>query len=300
MNVSGCGAAWLARLLGVQEVPGSNPGSPTKKARDLQTRTTLLARSGVQLVSSFDAEGNVQLMGTDNSINERIVKSPGICGGRAHIVGHRVRVQDIVSWHEHQGMTPDEIVSHVPSITLADGHDLIRAGVHPSLSNACSAARFSEDTLLGLSFSPAAQTATGALPPVVTNAGARTPPATPGLPGTLSNTYRTVVKALSLLRCLCHEMRAHHPSPETHTGQHMKPFSHPILPSCARRIRWESFAPNTQNHLCRLHRSPRLPRFQLPATAHRPHSQASGGNLALSLSQKPHTKPIPLMIVDGR
>jgi hypothetical protein len=26
---SGCGAAWLARLLGVQEVPGSNPGSPT-------------------------------------------------------------------------------------------------------------------------------------------------------------------------------------------------------------------------------------------------------------------------------
>ena len=27
---SGCGAAWLARLLGVQEVPGSNPGSPTK------------------------------------------------------------------------------------------------------------------------------------------------------------------------------------------------------------------------------------------------------------------------------
>src|ERR1700735_3244951 len=29
MNYSGCGAAWLARLLGVQEVPGSNPGSPT-------------------------------------------------------------------------------------------------------------------------------------------------------------------------------------------------------------------------------------------------------------------------------
>ena len=30
LGVSGCGAAWLARLLGVQEVPGSNPGSPTK------------------------------------------------------------------------------------------------------------------------------------------------------------------------------------------------------------------------------------------------------------------------------
>jgi hypothetical protein len=30
MKRSGRGAAWLARLLGVQEVPGSNPGGPTK------------------------------------------------------------------------------------------------------------------------------------------------------------------------------------------------------------------------------------------------------------------------------
>ena len=61
-------------------------------------------------------------MGTDNSANERIVKTLGACGGRACIAGHRVRVQDIVSWHEHQGMPPDEIVSHVPTITLADVH----------------------------------------------------------------------------------------------------------------------------------------------------------------------------------
>ena len=33
---SGCGAAWLARLLGVQEVPSSNLGSPTKFLKDLQ------------------------------------------------------------------------------------------------------------------------------------------------------------------------------------------------------------------------------------------------------------------------
>ena len=45
-----------------------------------------------------------------------------MCGGKACIAGHRVRVLDIVVWHEHQGMTPDEIVSHVPSITLADVH----------------------------------------------------------------------------------------------------------------------------------------------------------------------------------
>lgn len=49
-------------------------------------------------------------------------KTPGVCGGCAHIAGHRVRVLDIAVWHEHLGWSPDEIVSHVPSVTLADVH----------------------------------------------------------------------------------------------------------------------------------------------------------------------------------
>jgi len=53
---------------------------------------------------------------------DRITKTPGVCGGKARIAGHRVRVLDVVAWSEHEGMTPDEIVSHVPSITLADVH----------------------------------------------------------------------------------------------------------------------------------------------------------------------------------
>jgi uncharacterized protein (DUF433 family) len=53
---------------------------------------------------------------------ERITKTHGVCGGRACIAGHRVRVLDIVIWHEQQGLSPDEIVSHLPSITLADVH----------------------------------------------------------------------------------------------------------------------------------------------------------------------------------
>ena len=36
-----------------------------------------------------------------------------------------MRVQDIVIWYEHQGMTPDEIVSEIPSITLADVHNAL-------------------------------------------------------------------------------------------------------------------------------------------------------------------------------
>ena len=35
MDLSGRGAAWLARLLGVQEVPGSNPGGPTSQIKGL-------------------------------------------------------------------------------------------------------------------------------------------------------------------------------------------------------------------------------------------------------------------------
>jgi len=53
---------------------------------------------------------------------DRIARTPGVCGGKACIAGHRVRVLDIVVWHAHQGMSPDEIVSHVPTITLADVH----------------------------------------------------------------------------------------------------------------------------------------------------------------------------------
>ena len=53
---SGCGAAWLARLLGVQEVPGSNPGSPTKEdlsgpdtgsRADLRTHSATLNRAAL-------------------------------------------------------------------------------------------------------------------------------------------------------------------------------------------------------------------------------------------------------------
>ena len=53
---------------------------------------------------------------------ERITKTPGVCGGRTRIAGHRVRVLDVVIWHELQGLTPDEIVSQVPSISLSDVH----------------------------------------------------------------------------------------------------------------------------------------------------------------------------------
>jgi uncharacterized protein (DUF433 family) len=46
---------------------------------------------------------------------------PGRCGGKPCIVGHRIRVQDVVLWTE-QGMSPDTIVTEFPQLTLADVH----------------------------------------------------------------------------------------------------------------------------------------------------------------------------------
>jgi uncharacterized protein (DUF433 family) len=56
----------------------------------------------------------------DNVITQHITKTPGICGGRACIAGHRIRVLDVVAWHEKFGYSPDEIVDLYPGITLAD------------------------------------------------------------------------------------------------------------------------------------------------------------------------------------
>ena len=55
-----------------------------------------------------------------SSITEHIEITPGVCGGKPRIVGHRIKVQDIVVWHEKMGMSPDEIVSEYPSLSLSD------------------------------------------------------------------------------------------------------------------------------------------------------------------------------------
>jgi uncharacterized protein (DUF433 family) len=53
---------------------------------------------------------------------EHIEVTPGICGGKPRIAGHRIKVQHVAIWHEQMGMSPEEIVATYPSITLADVH----------------------------------------------------------------------------------------------------------------------------------------------------------------------------------
>jgi uncharacterized protein (DUF433 family) len=61
-------------------------------------------------------------MATQPFLDQRIESTPGVCGGKPCITGHRIRVQDIVAWYEFHGMTPDEIVAGYPQITLTDVH----------------------------------------------------------------------------------------------------------------------------------------------------------------------------------
>lgn len=56
------------------------------------------------------------------TISEHIEATPGVCGGKPRIAGHRIRVQDVVVWHECQGQSPDEIVARFPQLSLADVH----------------------------------------------------------------------------------------------------------------------------------------------------------------------------------
>lgn len=55
-------------------------------------------------------------------IREHIVASPDTCGGKPRIAGTRIQVKHLALMHGRQGMTPSEIVSVYPHLTLADIH----------------------------------------------------------------------------------------------------------------------------------------------------------------------------------
>jgi len=56
----------------------------------------------------------------DNVLTQHIERTPDVLGGSPRIAGHRIRVVDIVIWHEKRGFSPDQIIDLFPGITLAD------------------------------------------------------------------------------------------------------------------------------------------------------------------------------------
>ena len=51
-----------------------------------------------------------------------IVSTPGTCGGKPRLEGHRITVKHVVLDYQREGMSPDEIVSAYPTLTLSDVH----------------------------------------------------------------------------------------------------------------------------------------------------------------------------------
>jgi uncharacterized protein (DUF433 family) len=49
-----------------------------------------------------------------------IISTPGICGGKPRIAGHRITVQDVVLWKERLGMGPEAIMSEHPGLSAAE------------------------------------------------------------------------------------------------------------------------------------------------------------------------------------
>ncbi len=45
------------------------------------------------------------------TLDQHIEITPGICGGKPRIAGHRITVQQIVIWHDRMGRSADEIAT---------------------------------------------------------------------------------------------------------------------------------------------------------------------------------------------
>jgi uncharacterized protein (DUF433 family) len=56
---------------------------------------------------------------TNAILDRHIVIDPAICHGKPHLVGHRIRVQDIIVWHERMGMSVAEICAEY-ELSLAE------------------------------------------------------------------------------------------------------------------------------------------------------------------------------------
>ncbi len=56
------------------------------------------------------------------SLGDRIVITPGTSWGKPRIAGTRIKVEQIAISYERRGMSPDEMVSIWPHLTLSDIH----------------------------------------------------------------------------------------------------------------------------------------------------------------------------------
>lgn len=56
------------------------------------------------------------------SLDDYVVKTPGVCGGQPRIAGTRIKVKHVYTWVERMGMTPAQVVAEYPHLTRAQVH----------------------------------------------------------------------------------------------------------------------------------------------------------------------------------
>ena len=54
-------------------------------------------------------------------LDRHIEITPGVCGGKPRIAGHRVTLQNVAFWYEAEGQSVDEIATEY-GLTLGDVH----------------------------------------------------------------------------------------------------------------------------------------------------------------------------------
>ena len=57
-----------------------------------------------------------------SSLDDFIVKTPGVCAGQARIAGTRIKVKHVYVWIERMGKSPAQVVSEYPHLTMAQVH----------------------------------------------------------------------------------------------------------------------------------------------------------------------------------
>ena len=55
------------------------------------------------------------------TLDHHLEATPGICGGKVRIAGHRITVHNIAIWHDRMGKMPEEIAAEY-GLSLGDVH----------------------------------------------------------------------------------------------------------------------------------------------------------------------------------
>jgi uncharacterized protein (DUF433 family) len=96
------------------------PLSPIRLAREFElVFSAILGKMGFMEPTASQNEDFSAAVGTLSVIREHIVSTSETCGGKPRIAGTRIQVKHVVVMHERQGMTPEQIVSEYPHLTLS-------------------------------------------------------------------------------------------------------------------------------------------------------------------------------------